>query len=309
LEFYDTQQKNNGFDFEYEQSGGLLILKSEEEKKSALELVGRQKKRSLELFYISTGEVQRIEPYFENDNISGAVYCPEEGRIEPFKVLTEIMSLLNQRGVKIIPRTEVSSFSIERGHIREVHTSNGSVKAEKVVLATGSWTREMAKKMGIDVPVFYHRGMAFVTIPVERCINNVIVSGGFLLKKKMPKKTVGLAVAQHSNGSIIIGQANDEGIQYSRDVSLRGILGIAHNFQKYFPSLRNLDVLRSWAGNTTYTEDGRCAFGYSSKIGNLFIAAGLKGAFSSALGAGRMAADIIYSGKYFPQIENLNPER
>ncbi len=309
MDVYKSLAKNEKVDFELDQCGGLLLLKNKAEEKRALQLVKLQKSRGTDLYYIRGKEIIRKEPLLDTKNILGAVYAPDEGTLEPLKVTLGLAELARRRGAKIFINSGVEDFVFNSGKVEALRTSRGTIKARTFVLAAGSWTRELGKKLGLRIPVYYHRGTAMVTSPRPRCINNVVVSGGFLVNKPVQKRAVGLAVAQHMNGSILLAQATEESGDYSRNVSAEGIRGIAANFLTYFPGLSGMDIIRAWAGNTPYTKDGNAVFGFSRKIPNLFIAAGLKGAFSTAPAAGRMVSEIIHRGKEIPDMAGLSPDR
>ena len=288
---------------------GLLLVKNEAEKKKALELIGLQRSRGVDLVFLKKGEIAEKEPFFKNNAVLGAVYCREEGILEPLKVTLSMAGRARDRGVRILTRTGVTGFILDRGRVEGVRTAACDIRADTVVIATGAWTRELGHMIGLDIPVFYHRGTALVTAPQPKCINNVVVSGGFLVNGPIRKRAIGLAVAQHRNGSIIIGQATEESSDYSRAVTPEGLEETAENFLRYFPSLEKMDIIRAWAGNTPYTGDNRSVFGFSGRYPNVFIAAGLKGAFSTAPAAGRMAALMIGREKLFPETADLSPDR
>ena len=309
LALYREIAEEEGVETELLQSGGLLLFRSEEQKRLGLELMERQSARGIPVSYLDVDDIRTIEPYFSGGDAVGGLHCPWEGSIMPLKILSGLTEAIKRRGARVHYRTEVTDFETRGDSVTKLHTTGGTIEVRSVVLATGSWTAELCDKLGVEVPVHYHRGTALVTVPVPRYIRTVIVSGGFLLNRPITGRVVGLGVAQHLNGSIIIGQASETSLDYDRSLTVEGVYETIRNFLVYFPSLRDLEFIRVWAGNTTYTEDGFPVYGYSSTFSNLFFAAGLKGAFSTALGAGRMAAGLIEAGRDSTELMTMQPER
>ena len=226
LGMYTSFQNELGLDLEWDPIGGFIFLRNEQEMSAAREVLAVQKDRGVDIRYLDPKEIAGIEPCFKNDMVQGALFCPDEGRLEPFKVLSAFISLLGKQGVSIIRGEEACSFTVKDRRIESVRGRHISAAAGTVVLAAGSWTRSAAAEAGIEVPVFYHKGMAFVTLPSKPCINTVIVGGGFLLKQKSAGVSVGLGVSPQKNGTLILGQANEPGASdYNRDISIRGIAG------------------------------------------------------------------------------------
>lgn len=296
------------FDFEYNQTGGILVLTNEEEKTAAKKLIDRQKSRGLDIDLIEGEDILEIEPNLNYQATKGVLYTSREGRLNPLKLTFQLAEKIVNKGGNILTETEVTDFKKQKGVINEVVTRKGIINAETVILATGAWTRQLGKKLGLQLPIDYHRGSVVVTSPVSSYIENVVVSAGFLIPGTFKEQVIGMALAQHENGSIIIGQASEKRAGYSREVSFSGIKGVANKVTNYFNILNEVNIIRSWSGNTPFTEDNLPIFGFSEKFENLFIAAGLKGAFSTALSAGKLAARMIKAGHNFSKIEVFTPK-
>ncbi len=297
LDLYRDFQENQGLDCELNQSGGLLLLSNEDQRSAGHSLMTHQRARGVPVSFVDNEEIRRMEPSFRNDAVLGALSCPLEGTLNPLKVVRSLRFACASSGVRLLDGWKITGFQFQGDRVLAAKTDRGDLAADLTVLATGSWTRELSASLGLDVPVYYHKGTALVTNPVPRTIRSVIVSGGFLTNRPISNRIVGLGVAQHERGSIVIGQATERGNNYDRTLSVEGVHETVKNFLRYFPSLAHLEIIRSWAANTTYTPDGRPAYGFSEQYSNLFFAAGLKGAFSTAPSAGKMAADLIRAGQ------------
>ena len=55
-------------------------------------------------------------------------------------------------------QTEVVDFHLANGKVSAVVTKDGTLTCSNVVLATGAWSKPLAKKLGISVPIETERG-------------------------------------------------------------------------------------------------------------------------------------------------------
>jgi glycine/D-amino acid oxidase-like deaminating enzyme len=148
----------------------------------------------------------------------------------------------------------------------------------------------------------YHHGTAMVSQPVPRVIFGPVVGGGFLTGAMLKTTTlrIGLSAVQSARGSVIIGQGTEEKELDSKDVPLKTFHKTAKNFSRYFPKLMNLEIVRVWTAVTPYTNDGLPICGFSSKVPNLFTAAGFKGAFTTAPAIGVKVVEYIRGRSNWP---------
>ena len=114
---------------------------------------------------------------------------------------------------------------------------------------------------------------------------------------------------QHKNGTITIGQDTRAVENYDKGVSYDGVIGLAKLFKKHFPGIKGLDIVRIWSAITPHVEDALPIYGYSGKYTNMFMAAGLKGAFTIAPAAGKMAAEIITGESDDGKVKEYSPIR
>lgn len=292
----------------FKRAGGLYLLDHDDDL-SKIEEILKQKQAYLDCSLLTGQEINKQEPFLDANKVTGAVYCPDEGKLDPFQVTLGFMDGAQAKGASLATKTAVTGFEVEGNRIVAVKTSAGPIKVTEVVLASGAWTYELATFLGLDLPVYYHRGAAMVTQPIPPTINGPIVPGKFLTGSIDHNGSVFVGTVQHENGSVIIAQANDKVQNYDVNVTYRGITKMAQLFLEYFPKLNYANIIRAWAGVTTYVEDGLPFFGYSKKIQNLFLVAGFKGAFTVAPAVGRMAAEVICTGQSTIDGSTFSPKR
>jgi len=60
-------------------------------------------------------------------------------------------------GARVLENIKVEEILVEGGQVVGVKTEQGSISADKVVLAGGLWSRDVAAKIGVDLPLYTSR--------------------------------------------------------------------------------------------------------------------------------------------------------
>ncbi|SEG65959.1 FAD-binding oxidoreductase [Paenibacillus sp. UNC499MF] len=82
-----------------------------------------------------------------------AVYAREEGAVDPIWTTKLLVDKAEENGAKILFGTKVMKIRIENGKVVGVHTSNGFIESDVIVVAAGAAVPELCKPLGLDVPV------------------------------------------------------------------------------------------------------------------------------------------------------------
>lgn len=106
-------------------------------------------------------ELRRREPAFGGD-IVGGVFYPEAATLNPALFLTRLAHAAKRHGVEIREGAGVANVQLAKGRAVGVTLDSGEgVGADAVVLATGPFSMELARQVGVRLPVQpgkgYHR--------------------------------------------------------------------------------------------------------------------------------------------------------
>ncbi|MCG6956957.1 MAG: FAD-dependent oxidoreductase [Gemmatimonadetes bacterium] len=107
--------------------------------------------------------LRRTEPALAED-VLGGVYYPEAATLNPHQFVLELAERARMRGVEIREGVGVEEVLVSSGKATGVLTARGeSLEADVVVLATGPFSLEMARRLGTRLPVQpgkgYHRDL------------------------------------------------------------------------------------------------------------------------------------------------------
>ncbi len=106
-------------------------------------------------------QVQAFDPSLGPD-IGFLATMPEHGYIrDPGGYVKALAAVFEGMG-GVIRRAEIRDFELEGGAVRAVLTDQGAVPCDRVVLATGVWSKPLMGKLGLKVPLESERGYHIV---------------------------------------------------------------------------------------------------------------------------------------------------
>ncbi|MBQ3104123.1 MAG: FAD-binding oxidoreductase [Oscillospiraceae bacterium] len=295
---WDALQEEIG-DVEYIPSGGLIPL-TDDAQAGILENLckGCATMGLTDIEMISAARAKELEPEINEKILVGACWCPGEGRLNPFKLNLNMADRAAALGAVMMPHTPVTGFKMANGVIQAVETPKGDIYADLVVVATGAWTHDVVKMAGQDLPIGYERGEAMVSMAVRPTIKRMITDGA-LFNQPMTEDhpmVVGACLGQAAHGNIVMAQATTRPGNYNKSNTLAGAKGVANRVIQLFPALKDIEIIRMWAGLVSFAADHEPVFGAYDSPKNLFIANSFHSAIALSPSIGDMIADYWKSG-------------
>jgi hydrogen cyanide synthase HcnC len=174
-----------------------------------------------------------------------------------------------------------------------VETNRGYFSCDVLVNAAGAWSGQLAKLIGLDLPVFPVRGQILCTEAMRK------------QTLKFNLSTSDCYILQKSHGEILIGSTT-EFCGFETEVPLENLVGLANGARRVLPALAQSTVKRSWSGLRPGTPDEFPILGPVTEVPNYFNATGgfRTGIISAPLSAEIVAAHILgldqpFDPKYF----------
>ena len=112
---------------------------------------------------ITPQEVLELVPQLATDDLLAGVLCPEAGYLTPDLVVQGYARRAAERGAHIEQSCEAMRILVAGDRVAGVETTRGTIRTERVVLAAGVWSRELAATAGFDLPVTRERRFMFFT--------------------------------------------------------------------------------------------------------------------------------------------------
>ena len=240
-EFAENLETETGFNLNYEKTGGLDICLGEEEHEERVNFIEEMSQASSSGSYdcemISIKELQGMIPEIKlGKEVSGASFCSHDGCVNPLNLLKAMSSSFQENGGGYRPEQFVQKIEYSSNGFK-IETETHSFNAKKLVLACGLMTTKLASMVGMKVPVIAERGQIIVTESTSRVFNY---------------PTAG--IRQNYDGSFMLG-ASHEAVGYNIETSYEVLQNIAKRAIQILPSLKNLQMIRSWAALRVLTPD------------------------------------------------------
>ncbi len=147
--------EDNGF---FLKKGGLEICrKGDDERWEELKRkVASGKAFGTNVRLISAAEAVEKFPLLEEDSMIGAMWDPDAGLVVPRsqEVVNFAVETAKDKGaLKTFTNTPATGFEVENQKIVAVKTDRGTIKTDKVVIASGIWGPLMGDMAGVGVPL------------------------------------------------------------------------------------------------------------------------------------------------------------
>jgi dimethylglycine dehydrogenase len=150
----------------YHVTGSVRLGHSKERLQEFKRVVGMGRYQGMDLDILSPDEIRTRYPFAETHELTGALYDPNDGDIDPAQLTQALAKGARDLGAKIVRFCPVTGVRRENDEW-VITTPKGEVRCEYVVNAAGYYAREVGKLFGRDVPmmVMSHQYMLFDTIP------------------------------------------------------------------------------------------------------------------------------------------------
>ncbi len=294
-----TDIKNSGDlgDFQLERKGLLMLYKTEAAYLHEKQVAKRVAFEGLEVSDLNKSELLKLEP---NVNIAaeGAIHYECDGHTTPTEIMPKLLAYLKGVGVVIKTNEEVVDIKSSSNKIIEVITDKDNYQLDEVVLAAGSWSGELAKKMKLKLALQGGKGYR---INVER--DTGISIPAILMESKM-------AVTPMNGFTRFAGTMEFSG--NNNIVRNERVMAIANGAQSFYPDLtiNETEIKNVKTGLRPVSPDGLPYIGKSTKIKNLTIGTGhaMMG-WSLGPATGKLITELLSGNKTSINIAAFDPNR
>ncbi len=193
-----------------------------------------------------------------------------------------LAAIAAEAGVAFRYGTAVERITAEGGRLRGVVASGASVPADAVVLALGSYSRNMLAPLGIDLPVYPVKGYS-ITIPIEDEAAAPVST--------VMDETYKVAITRLGSRIRVGGTAELAGFSAALSEPRRATL--EHSVSDLFPRGGSVARASFWTGLRPMTPDGTPIVG-PTRLPGLFLNTGHGTlGWTMACGSGRLLADLV----------------
>ena len=147
--------------------GGIRLACSPARMEELERQVGWAETFGLPLQRLSASEAQDLFPLMSTERVLGATYLATDGYLDPSRLAYGLATSARRNGVTIRTHTRVLGIDVDAGAVTRVRTDAGEVECEVVVDAAGMFAAEVARMVGVRVPIVPMSHQYVVTQPVR----------------------------------------------------------------------------------------------------------------------------------------------
>jgi 4-methylaminobutanoate oxidase (formaldehyde-forming) len=296
---YADLRRETGKDPGWHEVGGLRLASSPERMQELARQAGWAETFGLPLELVSAAEAQERFPLMSPEGVLGAAWLPHDGYLDPSQLTFALADGARRYGAEIATRTRVTGITLRGGRVREVVTDKGTIRTDVVVNAGGMAAPDVARLVGVTVPIITMAHQYLVTEPFSPPLQP-------LPTLRDPDN---LVYFRTEVGGLVMGG-------YERDPAPFGLDGIPAGFEAQLltedwdrfeelmhgavlrvPSMEQAEVKRFFNGPEAFTPDGEFILG-ESEVPGFWVAAGFCAhGLAGAGGIGKVMAEWIVDGE------------
>jgi sarcosine oxidase subunit beta len=291
---------------DFAQNGYLFIAETDEGIAALREPMPLYKRLGVEVELVGPKRIAALVPGIRTDDLKGGRFGARDGYGAPLDALAGFAAAAVLEGVRLVEHVRVDRLITENGRVAGACTSDGDIRADRVLLATGAWTAPLAASAGVRVPIWpYRRSIMEAAGPFPKLASIPLViewESGFHFRPKggaqrfaMPNLTADGAVEK---GPASAPESFDAPALDPSDVppplepwvKARGALRME--------PFAGLKITDGWSCNYEMTPDDHPIVGAVPGAPGLYIAAGFSGhGFMHAPATGQLIVEEMLDGK------------
>ncbi|WP_424976645.1 GcvT family protein [Dinoroseobacter sp. S124A] len=286
IDLYNRLEAETGLATGWKMNGGLRLACNQERWTEVKRQATTAHSFGLDMQLLTPQEAQDLWPLMDISDIVGAAFLPTDGQASPSDITQALAKGARAKGAVIHENTPVTEILTERGKMVGVRTAAGDIACEKLVLCCGQWTRDLARTIGVTVPL----------VSVE---HQYMLTEAFGVPSDLPtlRDPDRLTYYKEEVGGLVMGGYEPNGIPWAKggipdpfDFQL-----LESNFDHFeqlvelalprVPKLEEVGVKQLINGPESFTPDGNFILGEAPEMANVFVGAGFN-AFGIAAGGG-----------------------
>ena len=296
--------------FELEPKGGVVVAQSPDAAEGLAKLAAAQRESGVEAQDVTPAELFELEPNLTRE-VTGGVFYPQDMQVQPMLTAAQLLRQAKALGATVHTGTEVRGFRHHGARITAVETSAGTLSADWVVNAAGTWGGQVAALAGAPVPVLPRRGFVLVTEPLPRVVRHKVYTADYVANVASGDEGLETSVVVEGTaaGTVLIG-ASRERVGFDRTFSLPVVRKLAAQAIGVFPFLADVGLLRSYLGFRPYCPDHLPVIGPDPRVPGLLHACGHEGAgIGLSAATGELVAGVAAGRRPDFDLTPFRPDR
>ena len=280
-------EERTGIDIEYQTAGVLDLIRTDADEIKYRQLHELRREQGYEATWLTAEEVRRLEPTLTTD-LRGAVHFSGDHHLHNGKLAEAWAKAVEQRGGIVQTGVTVNETRIAGGKVTAVRIGEEWVSANTVVIAAGSWSRQVGEIFGLTIPVEPAKGQ-MITVRSTQLRHVISWSEHYLVPRK--------------NGEVVIG-STVEFVGHNKDVTLETVHHLISRSLDLAPTIGSAPLSRFWAGLRPYSPSRRPILCRAPGLENVILATGHhRNGIVAAPITGKLICELIMTGQTSMSLE------
>jgi D-amino-acid dehydrogenase len=283
-----------GLTFEERRGGTIQLLRSQAQMDAMEKDIAVLKECGVPFNVLDRDGCARAEPALERTKhkLMGGLQLPNDDTGDCHLYTTHLAEKAQARGVKFLFDHHIESIEFSGNRISAVRANGQEFVADQFVVALGSYSRPLLKKLDLDLPVYPVKGYSLtvpITNPDAAPVSTVL------------DETYKVAITRFDQRIRVGGMAELMG--YNLELNPRRRETLEMVLSDLYPDGGNIPAAEFWTGLRPMTPDGTPIVG-ATRYNNLFLNTGHGTlGWTMSAGSGKFLADLMLGAA--PEI---NPE-
>lgn len=267
-----------GVEVDYQRDGYLRVAEGDADAEALARHAERQSAvPGVTVEVLDARSARSLEPAL-SPRLSAAAFCAQDGNVDPFKLTLALGRAARRHGAEILHHCEATGIRLRGGRIAAVATSRGEIETDIVVDAAGVLVPDIARMVGVQVPVLPQRGQMVQLEAVPPLLSRPID-----------------AMRQVRSGTTMVG-TTQEFVGQDRTVTYAACLRMVARARRVVPALATARVIRGWAGLRPMSPDGLPIYDAVPEVPGFYVAVGHSGVTLAPI-TGQVFLDLIATGR------------
>lgn len=285
---YKELSEKFSYDFEFDQKGCLYVCETEAEYEAASSYVAEQQRDGYDMSMIDSKMLQDMEPYLAEDMVGG-IWTPGDAAMSPYKVCFAFIEEGKKLGLEVFTYCNIKEIKLgSNNEVEKIIFDEGEIITKKIINCAGVWAPIIGDMVGIDIPIQPRKGMNLVSEKTKKIVFHKILEFGYMMSKFDDinfKRNVSALVEEynvafnieytHAENILLGGYRGFRGFDNRSEIE--AMKAIAERGLRFFPCLKDVNCIRSYAGVRPFVEDHLPIVSEVNEIPGFYIAAGHEG--------------------------------
>jgi glycine/D-amino acid oxidase-like deaminating enzyme len=275
--------------------GGSIQWADRPEQQALLrEGVERQQSYGMPVQMIPMDAARVLEPNVDFSAAAKVAYSELDAAIDAPSAVRVLLAAAERHGARLLFSCELTGIKVRSGRLSGIETSRGNMAAERLILAAGAATHELAAIVGVEFAQAPTAGIIVTTEPISPLLTTVVVAPGVYLR-------------QQRDGRVVLGEPSGPVRPLVSEARSHGER-IKATAQRYLPGLSGVEIETVTIGLRPMPLDGKPIVGAPDAFPDIYLAV-MHSGVSLAGVVGQLAALELIDGSRSELLADFRVER